>query len=222
MYLVTLELSKPSLANVRFFLLLLLAMAASSSNLLPSAMTNSSPPNLTSHEKLEGSNYLSWQTQFLPILRSQESMGIVDGTEPCPPKYVVDEANKQTLNPAYSLWQRKDQTILSWINLTLSKKVLSTIYGLETSRQVWTALANQFANQSKPELPTSRHSCKVFIKAPRIALTISKLPKNMLINWQQLASPSRMRISSPISPMDLTPPSTVLSPPSLSHLGTTN
>jgi hypothetical protein len=33
--------------------------------------------------------------------------------------------------------------------ITLSKKVLSTIYGLEISRQVWTALANQFANQSK-------------------------------------------------------------------------
>lgn len=33
--------------------------------------------------------------------------------------------------------------------ITFSKKVLSTIYGLETSRQVWIALANQFANQSK-------------------------------------------------------------------------
>jgi len=29
------------------------------------------------------------------------------------------------------------------------KKVLSPIYGHDTSRQVWAALANQFANQSK-------------------------------------------------------------------------
>jgi hypothetical protein len=42
--------------------------------------------------------------------------------------------------------------ILSWINITLSKKVLSTIYGLDTSRQVWFALANQFANQSKTQI----------------------------------------------------------------------
>ncbi len=27
------------------------------------------PPNLTFHEKLEGLNYLSWLTQFLPISR---------------------------------------------------------------------------------------------------------------------------------------------------------
>jgi len=127
-------------------------MAASSSNLIPSVMTNSSPPNLTSHEKLEGPNYLSWLTQFLPILRSQDSLGIVDGTEPCPPQFLVDENNKQTPNPAYSLWHRKDQTVLSWINLTLSPKVLSTIYGLETSRQVWTSLANHFANQSKSRI----------------------------------------------------------------------
>jgi transposase InsO family protein len=79
-------------------------------------------------------------------------MGIVDGTEPCPSKFIVDASNKETLNPAFVIWKRKDQTILSWINLTLSKKVLSTIYGLETSRQVWTALANQFANQSKSRI----------------------------------------------------------------------
>jgi hypothetical protein len=30
--------------------------------------------------------------------------------------------------------------------------VLSTIYGLETSRLVWSALANQFANQSKSRI----------------------------------------------------------------------
>jgi hypothetical protein len=107
-------------------------MAASPSNALPTVMSNPSPPNLTFHEKLEGPNYLSWLTQFLPILRSTDSMGIVDGTKPFPPKFLVDESNKQVPNPAFALWQRKYQTILSWINITLSKKVLSTINGLET------------------------------------------------------------------------------------------
>jgi transposase InsO family protein len=125
---------------------------ASSSSSLPTVTTNMSPPNLTFHEKLEGPNYLSWLTQFSPILRSTDSMGFVDGTEPCPPKFLVDENDKQVPNPAFTLWQKKDQTILSWINITLSTKVLSTIYGLETSRQVWTALANQFANQSKTRI----------------------------------------------------------------------
>jgi hypothetical protein len=34
----------------------------------------------------------------------------------------------------------------------LFKKVLSTIYGLDTSRQVWLAFANQFPNQSKSRI----------------------------------------------------------------------
>jgi hypothetical protein len=88
-------------------------MAASSSNLLLAALSNPSPPNLTFHEKLEGPNYLSWLTQFLHILQSQESMGIVDGTEPCPPQLLVDDNNKQFPNPAFAIWQRKYQTILS-------------------------------------------------------------------------------------------------------------
>jgi hypothetical protein len=120
-------------------------MATSSSIAIPIvAIPTMSAPNLTFHEKLKGPNYLSWLTQFLPILRSTDSMGFIDGSESCPPKFLSDDSNKQTLNPEFTTWQRKDQTILSWINITLSKKVLSTIYGLDTSRQVWSALANQF------------------------------------------------------------------------------
>jgi len=67
-------------------------------------------------------------------------MGIVDKIDPCPPQFLVDDSGKQILNPE------------CWINITLSKNVLSTIYGLETSRLVWSALANQFANQSKSRI----------------------------------------------------------------------
>jgi hypothetical protein len=128
-------------------------MASSSSNATPTVAIPTAPvptviptlptPNLTSHEKLEGPNYLSWLTQFLPILRSTDSMGIIDGSEPCPPKFLTTADNTHVFNPEFTMWQRKDQTILSWINITLSKKVLSTIYGLDTSWQVWSALANQ-------------------------------------------------------------------------------
>jgi hypothetical protein len=60
-------------------------------------------------------------------------MGFIYGSKPCPPKFLSDDINKQTLNSEFTIWQRKDHTILSWINITLSKKVLSTIYGLDTS-----------------------------------------------------------------------------------------
>jgi hypothetical protein len=57
-----------------------------------------------------------------------------------------------TPNPEYSVWIKKDQHLLSWINASLSEKVLSTVYGLNTSRQVWTALANRFASQSRTHI----------------------------------------------------------------------
>jgi len=96
--------------------------------------------------KLDGNNYLNWLSRFLPALRSNGLMGIVDGSDPCPPEFLVDAEGKKTLNPEFTLWTKKDQYLLSWINFTLLEDVLSTIYGLDTLKQVWTALANCFAS----------------------------------------------------------------------------
>lgn len=56
--------------------------------------------------------YLNWVSQFLPVLRSHELMGIVDGNKLCPPRFQVDESGKITtiLNPDYTLWQNKGST----------------------------------------------------------------------------------------------------------------
>jgi hypothetical protein len=89
-------------------------MAASSSTAIPTvaipttAIPTTIPtmlaPNHIFHEKLEGPNYLSWLTQFLQILRSTDSMGFIDGLEPCPPKFLSDDSNKQTLNLEFTIW----------------------------------------------------------------------------------------------------------------------
>ncbi len=89
-------------------------MATSPSNTIPTTMPILAtiaafpPPNLTFNEKLEGPIYLSCLTQFLPIMCSIESMGIVDGTDPCPPQFLVDDSGKQVPNPKFTIWQRKD------------------------------------------------------------------------------------------------------------------
>jgi hypothetical protein len=131
----------------KFILLLLL----STFSLMASAVASTfSPPTLSQFNgKLEGPNYLAWTTQFLPILCTHDMLSIVDGSEPCPPKLIKDDKGMDTLNIEFSIWNKKDQCILSWINLTLSEKVLSTVYGLDTSRQVWNTLATKFANDSR-------------------------------------------------------------------------
>jgi hypothetical protein len=87
--------------------------------------------------KLDETNYLLWLSQIVPILKGHELMGIVDGSEPCLPQFLPDDQGKEVPNPLHSIWIKKDQCLLSWINVTLTESVLATVYGLHTSRQVW-------------------------------------------------------------------------------------
>jgi hypothetical protein len=106
-------------------------------------------PHPTIYKLEGGNNYLTWLSQFKPFLRNHELMGIVDGTEPCPQQFLINDKGEKTLNPAYATWNKKDQYLLGWINLSLSEKILSTVYGLHISRQVWSALASRFASKSR-------------------------------------------------------------------------
>uniref|UniRef100_A0A6N2KCL1 Retrotransposon Copia-like N-terminal domain-containing protein n=1 Tax=Salix viminalis TaxID=40686 RepID=A0A6N2KCL1_SALVM len=99
--------------------------------------------------KLDGTNFLAWSAQLLPLFRSYGLMGIVDGSEPSPPQFSSPENQTQGIRDSgYVIWQYKDQTILGWIISSLSPGVVSTIYGLETSRLAWQALGARFAAPS--------------------------------------------------------------------------
>jgi hypothetical protein len=146
---------RASLDKRQFFFFSPVSMASGIVNTFTNSSTTLSLPNFptTMTTKLENSsNYLRWTTQVLPALRSNEVMGIVDGTEPCPPKLITNSDGAEVSNPAFSVWTRKDQHILSWLTMTLSDSVLSTVYGLHTARQVWTALASKFASQSRSRI----------------------------------------------------------------------
>ncbi len=68
-------------------------------------------PNVTQlgSIKLEGPNYLGWVAQFQPILCGYELQGLLDGTEPCPPKTIANATgDAQIPNPAYVAWLRRD------------------------------------------------------------------------------------------------------------------
>ena len=98
---------------------------------------------------MDGTNYPTWRFQCRPILQSHELLGFVEGTEPCPTKSFTDSDGKEYTNPAYILWLKKDQFVMSWLNASLTDKVISTLYGLTTARQVWVSLSNRCASQSR-------------------------------------------------------------------------
>jgi hypothetical protein len=114
-----------------FFRSFFLHMASSSA-------INFTLPNIGTgfHSKLEGPNYSAWMTQLVPVLKSHELMGFMDGSEPCPSKFIVDTHGELTSNisPEYIVWSRKDQFMLSLIYATLSKKLLSTVVRLQHAR----------------------------------------------------------------------------------------
>ncbi|KAJ0092460.1 hypothetical protein Patl1_27129 [Pistacia atlantica] len=93
-------------------------------------------------------NYLAWKMQFLNLLRGHDLVGFIDGTAACPPKNVAFGS----LNLAYVVWQKKDVCLLGWILASLSEKLVSTVYGLETSKQVWSVLQAHFSSQSRSRI----------------------------------------------------------------------
>jgi hypothetical protein len=85
-------------------------------------------------------------------LKAPEVLGIVDDSETWPEEFITNEQGEKVPNPEFSTWNKKDQYLLSWINMSLFPSVLSTIYGLHTSRQVWSSLSTRFASQSRSQV----------------------------------------------------------------------
>ena len=70
------------------------------------------PPNLGQlvTTKLDGPNYLVWLNKFSPILKTNDLMGFMDGSESCPSKFLLDVEGKPitTLTLEFQLWTKKD------------------------------------------------------------------------------------------------------------------
>jgi hypothetical protein len=114
------------------------------------------PPNITQliGTCMDGTNYPTWSFLCRLILQSHDLLGFVDGTEPCPVKFLPDtNGNDSTnLNPEYVLWLKKDQFVMSWLNAFFTDKVLSTLSGLQSARQVWMTLSKHYASHSRPRV----------------------------------------------------------------------
>jgi hypothetical protein len=181
------------------------ADSSSSSTTIPSpesasltfTLPNSTPLNIV---KLDGPNYLDWVPQFLPILRCNALLGIVDGSEPCPPKTLTNaETQEQQLNRAYVLWQKRDQQLLSWIICSLTPSLVSSMYGLNTSHSAWTALAIRFVSQSKSRISHLTRHLQNLQQGSKTCIEYLNTTRNGQTNWLPEESLWMMMTSSPSS-----------------------
>ncbi|XP_048427778.1 uncharacterized protein LOC103944694 isoform X2 [Pyrus x bretschneideri] len=141
--------------------------------------------------KLKRSNYLPWRALFAPILRRYKLLGLVDGTEPCPPPFLQD----QTINPAFEIWYEKDQNLLIWLNSTLSEDVIPFTVGVSSARDLWIKLEQRFGGVSDAHI----HQLRSRLQA------IQKGAQSMADYLQQLKeiSDSLSAAGAPISDRDL-------------------
>ncbi|GAV72778.1 UBN2_3 domain-containing protein, partial [Cephalotus follicularis] len=96
---------------------------------------------------------------FLALLHGYDLLSYVDGTTQPPPTQLDDG----TPNPAYILWHKQDQLLLSWLLSSLTESVHAQVVGLQSSHAVWKYLSSAFSSQSQArimQLRLSLHSLK--------------------------------------------------------------
>lgn len=105
--------------------------------------------------KLSSDYYLLCKSQFLPWLRSQQLLEIVDGTVPCSAATITTTSESEVMqitNHEYLRWLQQDQTVLSALLSSLTNDVLSQVLLLGTSREAWLALETLFSSQSRARM----------------------------------------------------------------------
>lgn len=117
--------------------------------------------------KLDDPNYLTWRIQFLVFLKIHGMVGLVDGTNPAPAKTLSDGS----LNPAFSRWSKKDNSVLSWLYASIIEKLVSTVLNLEASKQVWDALQTRFSSTSRSRVTFLKRKLQIISQGNRSCLS---------------------------------------------------
>ena len=84
-------------------------------------------------EKLDDSNYLHWRQHVEPVINSHILQCFVANTI-IPPCYLTeDDRVVDRISLDYEAWEVQDQTLLVWLQSSLSKSVLSRVLGPDHS-----------------------------------------------------------------------------------------
>ena len=145
--------------------------------------------------KLNHSNYPVWKAQALPYFRGQGVFGYLDGSISIPPKELAaTDATTGVIttvpNPAYEQWVRQDSLILATINTSLTEDVLSQVMTYTTSKDVWSALHQNFSSisrakavQLRTQLATSK---KGSLSAKDYFMSIKRMADELALAGQPL------------------------------------
>ncbi|OVA07224.1 hypothetical protein BVC80_1609g3 [Macleaya cordata] len=127
-------------------------VTSSSSPFLSSSSSSPSLPSINGPSpaatvKFDWTNYLLWKSQIVPILKSQRLYKYVDPSFVAPPSSISNPSTGESSpNPAFEDWEVIDQTLLTWINATLTDPLKAECVGYLTSCDVWLYLEHYVLN----------------------------------------------------------------------------
>jgi hypothetical protein len=91
-----------------------------------------------------------WKRAILPILKSQDLQGFIDGSLESPPKTITSQANSVTTvaqNPDWLQWHMRDQLVLSILISTITENVIVHAVKCTTARELWVTLDTLFTSK---------------------------------------------------------------------------
>lgn len=115
--------------------------------------------------RLHDDNFAKWSYQFRSVLEGYDLFEYFDGTNVCPPKYVIslDTSVTKEITEAYKLWIRTDKALLSLLIATLGDEAIEYVVGSKTAYEAWTNLTDRYATVSRARvnhLKTELHTIK--------------------------------------------------------------
>lgn len=104
--------------------------------------------------RLDDGNFVRWSFQLQSVLEGEDLFGYLDGTYPCPPRFVITEEGGVTteVTTASKQWNKTDKALIGLITATLSDEAIEYVVGSRTSREVWLSLQRRYSTISRASI----------------------------------------------------------------------
>ena len=100
--------------------------------------------------KLTQENFPVWRKQIQSTLIGLDLLDFIDGSRVAPSQFLSEK--DKTANPAFALWFRQDQILISALLGTCSDTIQPLISSANTAKEAWDRLHQSFANVSRSRI----------------------------------------------------------------------
>ncbi|KAJ0946466.1 putative RNA-directed DNA polymerase [Helianthus annuus] len=158
----------------------------------PSDSTTTNVPHLYPI-KLSATNYLVWRNHMRLLVAHHSLTAYIDGSSSSPSE-TVSADNKTIANPEFASWTANDQKAALLLLSSLTEEAAAEVLGLNSARQIWTALEAAYNNASVERVQSLRDSLRSLTKGTTFVTVFARKFKNIC---EQLAA-----IGHPVADID--------------------